>query len=193
MLSGIIPAHRLRDSFDRAFLDHNSSFPVNAYDLKASWAKIQAEEATLREEEIAADKAANPIKYCTEPDRHVDADGNVDVLLGGLGGTEVIVPCPICRPQAHQQRMLDLRSTLKIDHPVTEQEMENKVVQMFVEAKASKQSPEDNTDPMKIIGRLMRELGVAVTDARSERKRDYFHRGYIRLGQIADRIRSQEA
>lgn len=189
LLFPIIPTERLRECFERAFRDHNTTFAVNAYDLKAAWEKIVTEDREEREAAIEEDKAVNPIKYCTEPGRHTDDDGNVEILLGGPGGKEVAVPCPICRPVAHQQRLLDLRSSLKIDHPVTEKEMESKVVQMFAQAHERKSQKVSNpTEPLEIIGRLMNELGVEMTDARSARKRDYFHRGYIRLGQIAARI-----
>ena len=192
LLFEIIPTLRLRDAFERAFSEHESTFPVNAYDIKAAWERIKADERAARDEEIAADKALNPIKYCTEPDRHVDENGNTDVLLGGLGGTEVVVPCPICRPQAHQQRMLDLRKELAVDHPVTEKEMESKVIEMFAEARVKRNPAPKSTDALELIGRLMNQLGVEITDCRSARKRDYLHRGYIRLGQIADRIAAQD-
>lgn len=40
LLSGIVPEERLQECFDRAFRQHKSSFPVNAYDLKAAWEEM---------------------------------------------------------------------------------------------------------------------------------------------------------
>jgi hypothetical protein len=45
LLIDIIPVNRLNDCFKRAFRDKPNDFPVNAYDLKNAWQKIETEEA----------------------------------------------------------------------------------------------------------------------------------------------------
>jgi hypothetical protein len=42
LLIDIIPVNRLNDCFKRAFRDKPNDFPVNAYDLKNAWQKIEA-------------------------------------------------------------------------------------------------------------------------------------------------------
>lgn len=41
---GVVPEAELQRSFDRAFADHTSNFPVSAYDLKVAYDAIISEE-----------------------------------------------------------------------------------------------------------------------------------------------------
>lgn len=196
VLFGVIPERRLQESFDRAFRDHTTSFAINAYDIKAAWERIAVEEARLLDEATAADREANPVKYCTETGRHVDDAGNTDVLLGGPGGREVIVPCPICRPQAHQQRMADLRQQFGIpeakESDIVPPEVRQKVVSLMTEAVRMRSAPDVRTDAVAIVDRLASDLGVLTADARSESRRDEFQKGYSLLMRVKLRLLTEE-
>lgn len=48
---GIVPEVDLQPSFDRAFADHDSSFPVNAYDLKSAYTRIVTEQREKQQED----------------------------------------------------------------------------------------------------------------------------------------------
>jgi hypothetical protein len=55
---GIIPENRLITAFRRATADHNSTFPMNAYDLKNAFDRISAEEGriSVRDVELRVQK-----------------------------------------------------------------------------------------------------------------------------------------
>lgn len=40
LLFGLVPEHRLQECFDTAFREHQTAFPLTAYDLKAAWDNI---------------------------------------------------------------------------------------------------------------------------------------------------------
>ena len=54
LLFEIIPTLRLRDAFERAFSEHESTFPVNAYDIKAAWERIKADDLVKTSELVVA-------------------------------------------------------------------------------------------------------------------------------------------
>lgn len=45
-LYDIVPVERLGEVFKRAIRDHDSTFPIDFYDLKLAWFRIRDEEAT---------------------------------------------------------------------------------------------------------------------------------------------------
>jgi len=101
VLFGLIPAHRLQDAFDRAFAEHESVFPVNAYEIKAAWEKIRSED---RERAAAADqeeRKANPTQFCEKKGEHVTDDGEVDIVNFKNPSELIRLPCRFCRPKAH--------------------------------------------------------------------------------------------
>lgn len=106
-LFDIVPENRLMETFARAVADHTSTFPVNFYDMKSAWQQIAAEELAAKAAAIERDRQNNPVKYCDAPERHINADGDTEILLGGPGGKTVVVPCPICRPRANQARIAE--------------------------------------------------------------------------------------
>lgn len=98
----VIPEDRLQDCFDRAFRDRKSDgFPVSAYDLNDAWNVIQTEdEADIRRQKEAV-REASPIEHCAMKHTHINDLGEIEILYGGPGGIEAIVPCSFCRPQAN--------------------------------------------------------------------------------------------
>jgi hypothetical protein len=111
----VVPEDRLFEAFGRAVKDHNSSFPVNFYDLKAAWHRIETEEAAERQRRLNEHMAENPVKYCKAAYNHVDQvndDGEVTVMIGGPNGKEVIIPCPDCRTEASHRRLAEEKAKL---------------------------------------------------------------------------------
>lgn len=101
-----VPLDRLEAAYDRADADHNNQYPVNYYEIKIAYERLHGEELAERVKTLAAERAANPIGTCANRSRHVDADGNIEVVFGGMTPNEVavIIPCDVCRPVASQQR-----------------------------------------------------------------------------------------
>jgi hypothetical protein len=113
VLWGIIPENRLQDCFDRAFKTRQSDgFPVSAYDLNDAWNVIQGEDIAQRMLETAQAKERNPVDHCTTKYRHINEQGEIDILYGGPGGIEAIVPCPFCRMEANAQAVANLAERL---------------------------------------------------------------------------------
>lgn len=113
-LFGIIPEDRLQECFYRAFeTRHSGGFPVNAYDLNDAWNAIQTEDEERAAKERTAARESQPIEHCSVRYRHINAVGEIEILYGGTGGIEAIVPCPFCRMNANAQAMANLAERLK--------------------------------------------------------------------------------
>jgi hypothetical protein len=108
LLFGLVPVDRLQQCFDRAFRDKSDTFPVNAYEVKNAWTKIQADEAA-RAAEAAADAAAerSKVEKCQNKPMHEVVDGVdeglVEFVYGGVNGKSKLMPCPYCRPEGFRQ------------------------------------------------------------------------------------------
>jgi len=121
-LFGIIPENRLRECFDRAFKNRKSDgFPVSAYDLNDAWNEIQEEDEIRIAKEKEAVRESNPIEHCSTKYRHINELGEIDILYGGPGGIEAIVPCPFCRMDANAQAMANLAQRLNDKMAITHQ------------------------------------------------------------------------
>lgn len=153
LLFGIIPTSRLRNAFELAFRNHQSTYPVNGYDLKNAWAAIQEADAIAAK---AAEDPATKMAKCSNRSEHlierVSADltrdeGLVEILLGGPGGIEVQVPCPYCRETAHAQRMAELRQKHNVRE--TGEEIALRMVGSLAIEKARKQK--DLIDALNIV------------------------------------------
>lgn len=106
VLFGIVPETRLRDAFDRAFRDHNSPFPVNAYEIKTAWEVIQAEELDFALKSKETD-ISNRIDNCKYLSQHIQTEGKEDEgfveYVDWLNLSRfIIMPCATCRPQAYE-------------------------------------------------------------------------------------------
>lgn len=101
-LHKIVPFDRLQSVYDRAVIDHQTTYAINANELKLTWEKMAEEE---RSAELAKlDDAPRPCSY-----QHLDEiDRFVEV---GSPGKWVTVPCPNCRPVAYRQSFLSRMAT----------------------------------------------------------------------------------
>lgn len=101
VLMPIVPEERLQDTFDRAFADHDSNFPVNAYELKTAWEKIKREEKEIAAEAAAAERVNNPVANCVEKHLHVDESGMVEHIDPLTFSEFILLPCKKCRETAY--------------------------------------------------------------------------------------------
>lgn len=159
-LFGVVPEMRLQDAFNRAFADHDSPFAVNAYEIKSAWKTIQAEEAAARLKAYDAERAANPVRYCSNQTEHINGDGDVEIVLGGPNGTTVVIPCAACRTEASHQRLAEEQSKLP---PALNRPTSSVVIEMFNNAVTG-----GRRVPETAIEILVRARGE-VTDAAAER------------------------
>lgn len=72
-----IPLDRLRDAFTRALRVHESSFPVNAFDILKAYRQIEAEGVENRAE-LTSDEVLRPKKW--DGEKIVEFDGTEDVI-----------------------------------------------------------------------------------------------------------------
>ena len=107
-----VPEERLAECFDKAADGHDNSFPLSAYEIRAAWRQVQADDAAKIAEEKERVKEANPIDHCTAKYNHINELGEIEVLYGGPGGIEANVPCPFCRPEANAQAYRNLAERL---------------------------------------------------------------------------------
>ena len=97
VLFGVIPENRLQDAFDRAFQLHDSSFPVNAYEIKLAWEKIKTEE---REAKIKTQIAECPgAKYHTN-----EGKSSLVRLMNPHTQLDEFYPCPKCRMEDFEKK-----------------------------------------------------------------------------------------
>ena len=99
VLFGVIPENRLPDAFDRAFQLHDSSFPVNAYEIKLAWEKIKSEEYEA--------KIKNQIVECPGAKYHrgeSTVNGFYVVLMNPHTQKDELYPCPKCRMEDFENK-----------------------------------------------------------------------------------------
>lgn len=127
LLFGIVPAERFQHTFDRAFRDKPTNFPVDAYDLKNAWQRIEAEEKAAEVKRLNDQKTENAIANCSNRVNHVDDDrakageGLVE-LYDPIDDTTQVVPCWGCRPRAYEIRtaeIIESKRGLGVPEPVT--------------------------------------------------------------------------
>lgn len=82
-LMGVIPENRLQETFNRAFVDHTSNFPVSAYDLKTAWERIVADTERKTKEAIEA-RALAPSSEAELLCRRCDGSG-IEVIVSPDG------------------------------------------------------------------------------------------------------------
>lgn len=184
-LFGVVPANKLRAAFDHAFRTHDSTFPINAYEIKAAWENLSVMEAELRRVRYVKDAAINPVKYCESKHDHLDEDGNVELLLGGPGGKTVTVPCADCRTNAHLQRVAEEKAKYQAEFGKPLRSAEDTVIDMF----AARQRKVQDDD---IVGAAMRRLGVEIMDERNEYERGKMQVTWQKLVRIAEYVRAHE-
>lgn len=105
-LHGIVPMEALNAAMHRAFQNHKSGFPVNAYDLKIAYGELQFEAATIDESRTLS--TDEKVEKCTNKENHVDGTfGMIELFIPPDISSEV--PCGRCRPdeytEARQQLM----------------------------------------------------------------------------------------
>lgn len=111
ILIDVIPALRLQDAFDHAFVRHSSPFPVNAYDLKMAWEEIAEAERIERERIEAENRAVNRVAYCPDKYNHRSEADAMQEYQVGTGW--VWLPCAICRTDAYWQRVKEVKARNK--------------------------------------------------------------------------------
>lgn len=117
MLEDIIPVLELQETLVHAFKIHDSSFPINHYDLKKAFADLKEVRAREREKAHAADslREVNAISNCKSKHAHIERDGEPDhgeILHWNWvnPNEDWIAPCFECRPKAYRlwrERMVE--------------------------------------------------------------------------------------
>lgn len=108
-LHGIVPMEALNASVSRAFQNHKSTFPLNAYDLKTAYTELKAEQLlSLEMKPISTDER---VDRCTNKDNHLpDRFGEIEIYLPDKD-TEAIVPCGICRKEDFMEAKTELMAS----------------------------------------------------------------------------------
>lgn len=101
-LEPIVPLDRLPAVYARAVADHETTFPVNFFDLKVAWDKISAEEKKKQTEDLQKTIRENAVAFCVRRDFHANADGEVEYDDPFDTTKQVLMPCVTCRPQAFE-------------------------------------------------------------------------------------------
>lgn len=119
LLFGLIPADRIEEVFRQAFRDKPNDFPVNAYDLKNTWQKMQIEEQTEKERAEEQRKTDHAIALCENRKNHwrnpetTQDEGLVEFQEGFDTSTVRLGPCPYCRRKAFEQRQAEFIESKK--------------------------------------------------------------------------------
>lgn len=110
LLQPIVPEIRLPDAFDRAYKDHSSNYPINSYEIKNAWQKIEAEERA-ESERRAAEEAAQIRENEKHKNCPLAAHHNEEILVAYPDPFDrsktVWLPCDSCRNDAFNQRVAE--------------------------------------------------------------------------------------
>ena len=104
-LHGIVPMEALNASMKRAFQDHKSTFPLNAYDLKMAYAANKLD-ATMVDESrtLSTDEK---VEKCTNKENHVEGTfGMIELFVPNK--IDGLVPCGRCRPEEYAEARVQL-------------------------------------------------------------------------------------
>lgn len=104
VLREVVPEDRLQDAFDAAFRNHDSSFAVNAYEIKSAWVDLATAEQAERERIEAEERSVNRVAYCPNRKNHSTEDGTMLVCNPFNFNEEIELPCGYCRPQAFEEQ-----------------------------------------------------------------------------------------
>lgn len=156
LLIDIVPENRLQDVFRKAFRDHKSSFPINAYELKDAWDQINQQEILERNRELYRDQRENPVRYCPASWNHINEEGDIAVYLGvPPNGKEVVVPCERCRAAAFYQRYDEERARFVTERPEAAEVLNKSIIDvvfdMFQEAQATNNNRPKATTAVSIL------------------------------------------
>ncbi len=178
-LHALVPSDRLMDAFDRAVQDHQSSFPVNAYEVKNAWSAIELEEAAeqkiTREREISENAVAN----CPMKDKHVvepvfGDEGMVEMQEGFDPGSVHLIPCFACRPKAFAQaqaRRIEERAGAGVPDSITAA-----VDQVLASKKPTVKPPPETA--MEYLDRFYEMVRVDYDKAVGQKKDDLLAAGF---------------
>lgn len=99
-LWGIVPAEALSQSVSRAFENHQSSFPLNAYEVKLAYTELQSQAAIVAESRtLSTDEM---VEKCTNKDNHVEGHFGMIELYLPDGNIAALVPCGRCRAEEYK-------------------------------------------------------------------------------------------
>jgi hypothetical protein len=100
-LHGIVPMEALNAAMSRAFENHNSTFPVNAYDLKIAYGELMLESAMIDETRTLT--TDDRVDRCLNKYRHLpDRFGEIEIYLPAQD-KEVVLPCGYCRTEDYNE------------------------------------------------------------------------------------------
>ena len=162
ILEPVVPLERLQESFDLAFENHRSTFPVNAYDIKQAWELLQQNEAKLLAEKEAELRETQPTKFCKQVhfegefnQTFIPAEEGLMLMSNGINEPEIPVPCFECRPVAYAQ-FLERRKH-KTGEEIASQLMTQTNVAIY-------------TDPLKILEKPIQQLGKEALQGNGQSK-----------------------
>ncbi len=135
----IVPFDRLWQSFDQAFIDRTTNYPISALDIKLAWEKLRQKESAARMEALRA----NPVEECEKRGEHFrevgdDGDGGlIEIVLGGLtpNPRTVIIPCDECRTYENRIRFAEEKAKYARDFPALLTDPEIALPKIFADMK----------------------------------------------------------
>jgi hypothetical protein len=92
-----IPLDYLLPSVQRARQKHDSSFPINLYEISTAYREIMTEENAEKHRQEESNRRQFPVLYCKRREFHLNSDGDVR-MFNLFTETDEIMPCRECRP-----------------------------------------------------------------------------------------------
>lgn len=133
-LAEIIPLEKIAPAWKRTLALHKSDFPPTAFSVLKSFHELEAAEQEREIENQTRDREENPVKYCNYRQHHINEHGDVLEMIGGLGGEDVVLPCPFCRKDAYTVRYAEEKRKYIERHNQEPERLvinESNVLQMF--------------------------------------------------------------
>lgn len=188
---GIIPIDRLGDAFKRALETHESSFPVNGFEVLAAWKRIQ--ESERREAQMARwieeqEHADDPAR-CPNAENHKDDDRNVEFHFR-FDDEPTLLPCTECRPHEYRREFVRVEREWKdrnADKIKAEQDArweENKAaIGRIIENMESRRKcrPERIAESYQLIDRLLPTVHFEMQDEQDAEKKEKLRSAWFTL------------
>lgn len=162
LLRDVVPEDRLQDAFRVAFQTHDSTFPINAYEVKLAWEALDRSEREEKARAYDIARRENPVKYCLSAYKHINGDGDVEIVLGGPNGKTVVIPCPDCRTAASHTRLSEEKAKYVAENPGADplpKVDEGTVINFIRDYKEFKRQPET---ALEILSRARNEATDAL-------------------------------
>lgn len=177
-LSEVIALEDLAPAYKAAKAQHRSSFLITGFDILKAFHELRDERAKKAAELQEAERKENPVKFCQYKKTHINDFGDVEEVIGGPDGIDVILPCPYCRKNAYQIRYAEEKAKYAAQFGQQPKDTTAIVMQLFTDKRKEKYR---TMNAVEILDSLINRVGLECANSRDDISRGQLHRAYSSL------------